>query len=71
MLIDGTAGNTALILKSSIEGATFKTKLGFVYVGAEELTLIAPVSKLGDPGATGNVTSDQSVTLLVANFVNS
>jgi len=57
VLIDGATGGEALILKSDIVGADPKLIDGLIYVGAEELTLIAPASKLGDEGVAG-VTED-------------
>jgi len=50
---DGATGKTESILRLDIVGAAGKTNDTFVYVGAEELTLMAPASKEGDVGVMG------------------
>ena len=52
----GANGRETPILKSDIVGAVPSVSTDFVYVGAEELTDIAPVSKLGADGALGGTT---------------
>tara|TARA_Y100001951_G_C11033939_1_gene126488 strand:+ start:151 stop:411 length:261 start_codon:yes stop_codon:yes gene_type:complete len=53
VLIAGASGVVTLILKSDIVGAAPRLIDGLEYVGAEEVTLIAPASKLGDDIVVG------------------